>query len=73
MEWEGERESENVEDQRTVTPGRVAIGGAGIAIIALVTWLLGGDPRQVLQLLQNNPPQAGAQLNAGSCLALTAI
>jgi predicted metalloprotease len=45
-----------------LTPGRVAVGGgAGILILALVTYLLGGDPQQVLKLLQNNPPQAAPQ------------
>jgi predicted metalloprotease len=66
MQWKGRRESENVEDQRTLTPGRVAAGGGvGILLIALVTYFLGGDPQAVLQLLQNNPQvpgQQGAQL-----------
>jgi predicted metalloprotease len=62
MEWKGRRESENVEDQRTLTPGRVAAGGgAGILILALLTYFLGGDPQEVLKLLQNNPQQAVPQ------------
>src|SRR5262249_35467551 len=32
----------------------------GVLLIALVTYLLGGDPQQILKLLQNNPP-AGQQ------------
>jgi predicted metalloprotease len=61
MRWKEERESENIEDRRTMTPGRAVVGGgAGVVlIIALLTYALGGDPRQVLQLLQNNPQQAG--------------
>jgi uncharacterized protein len=61
MQWKGRRESENVEDRRTVTPGRVAGGGVGILLIALVTYFLGGDPQKILQLLQNVPQPAGQQ------------
>jgi predicted metalloprotease len=62
MQWKGRRESENVEDRRTLTPGRVAAGGGvGILLIALVTYFLGGDPQQILQLLQNMPQPAGQQ------------
>jgi len=58
MEWEGRRESENVEDRRMITPGRVAAGGGGLAIvIALVAYLITGDPSGLLnQLLQNQQP-----------------
>jgi predicted metalloprotease len=62
MEWEGRRESENVEDQRTFTPGRLAVGGGlGVLLVALVTYLLGGNPQQILNQLQNNPQQGQAQ------------
>lgn len=62
MQWKGRRESENVEDRRTVTPGRVAAGGGvGILVLALVTYLLGGDPQEILKLLQNNPQPVGRQ------------
>jgi predicted metalloprotease len=58
MRWEGERESENVEDRRGMSGGTMAAGG-GIAtlIIALIVWFLGGDPRQVIQ---NAPPSGGS-------------
>jgi len=62
MEWEGRRESENVEDQRTVTPGRLAVGGGiGAVILAVIVYFMGGDPQQVLeQVQQNRPPQQAA-------------
>jgi predicted metalloprotease len=67
MRWKGQRESTNLEDRRTVTPGRVAIGGgAAVLILALVTYFLGGDPQQVLKLLQHNPPAGAPQGGAGA-------
>jgi len=55
MRWQGRRRSENVEDRRGAHVGRgggVAIGGGTILLIAVVTMLLGGDPIQVLQGLE---------------------
>jgi hypothetical protein len=55
MRWQDRRRSENVEDRRGARVGRgggVAIGGGTILVIALVTMLLGGDPIQVLQGLE---------------------
>jgi uncharacterized protein len=60
MDWKGRRESENVEDRRMVTPRRAAVGGVGVLILALVTYLLGGDPQKLLNQLQmQNNPQPG--------------
>ncbi len=52
MRWRQTRRSSNVDDRRgrRVSSGIQVGGGAGILII-LVVMLLGGDPRQVLQLL----------------------
>ncbi len=62
MDWKGRRESENIEDRRMLTPRRAAVGGAGVIFLALITFLLGGDPQKLLdQLQQQNNPQAGAQ------------
>lgn len=61
MRWQGRRESDNVEDRRSITPGGVAIGG-GIAtlLIILASVLFGFDPRPLLQQLpQQAPPAAG--------------
>jgi predicted metalloprotease len=49
MRWTGRRESDNVEDQRGRSPRGVVGGGIGLLVIALVVWLLGGDPMQLLQ------------------------
>lgn len=51
MRWQDSRRSSNIEDRRGLGVSRRAgIGGAGL-IIVLVVWLLGGNPGQVLQLL----------------------
>jgi predicted metalloprotease len=51
MRTEGDRESDNVEDQRGMfTGGRgIAAGGIGTVIIALIVMLLGGNPMSLFQ------------------------
>ncbi|MCY7357837.1 MAG: zinc metallopeptidase [Rudanella sp.] len=67
MRWLGGRESENVEDRRGGGGGRgLAIGGGiGSIVIAVIVFLLGGDPSQVLN--QAGPEESqtmpGAQAN----------
>ena len=64
MEWQGQRESSNVEDQRSSFPtkGLAIGGGVGVAglILAVVIALLGGDPGAILNQGQNNQPQGAA-------------
>jgi hypothetical protein len=54
MLFKGRRQSSNVEDRRGMSTGRKVGVGGGIftVIIALVVMLLGGDPRDVLQMMQ---------------------
>jgi uncharacterized protein len=62
MDWKGRRESENIEDRRMLTPRRAAVGGVGVIFLALITYLLGGDPQALLnQIQQQNNPQAGGE------------
>jgi uncharacterized protein len=57
MRWQGRRESSNVEDRRSGGGRRTAsIGGIGTIVIVLVVWLLGGNPGQILQMLQTSNP-----------------
>jgi predicted metalloprotease len=58
MRWEGGRQSENVEDRRRLSPRGMAIGGGGALVILIVGLLLGLDPNQIQQLL-NNPQGPG--------------
>lgn len=61
MRWQGRRGSSNVEDRRRSSPATIGFGGGILGLILLVAVvLLGGDPRAVLQLLQNVPPPAAA-------------
>jgi predicted metalloprotease len=61
MEWEGRRESENIEDRRALTPRRMAVGGGGILLLALVVYLFGGDPSALLNKLQQGQEQGQEQ------------
>jgi uncharacterized protein len=47
-----------------MTPRRAAVGGVGILVIALLTYLLGGDPQKVLDQFQKNPQPEAAQKGA---------
>ncbi len=58
MRWLGGRESANVEDRRGVSGGGLAVGGGiGTMVIAVIIYLLGGNPNAVL----NNAPQQQTQ------------
>ena len=52
MRWKDGRRSDNVEDRRGMTPGRmVGGGGLGVIVIALIAMFFGVDPSQLLQIL----------------------
>jgi len=52
MRWEGQRESENIEDRRGMTPARGAgIGLGGIVLVLAVSFLTGTNPLQILNML----------------------
>ena len=45
MRWQGERQSENVEDRRGLSGGRIAVGGGvGTLLIIIIALLFGADP-----------------------------
>lgn len=64
MEWEDRQESENVEDRRGLSGGKIALGG-GTILILLVGLLFGVDPQQLMNLIgpgqQQQPGQPGEQ------------
>jgi hypothetical protein len=63
MRWEGDRESDNVEDRRGISGGQIAAGGGiGAIIIGLIYVLLGGNPSDVLQQTQSFQQQQGTTI-----------
>ncbi len=68
MLWEGGRESDNIEDRRGSGGGGLAVGGGiGTMIIALIVYLLGGNPNTILNngngAIQQQPTQQTAPAN----------
>lgn len=65
MRWGDLRQSTNVEDRRGMGGRGIALGGGGIGILilAVVIYLCGGDPQQ---LLQNLPSQGEVQQPGGA-------
>lgn len=54
MKWQGRQGSGNVDDRRGMSRGKMAVGGGiGTIVIALIVLLLGGDPSQLLNTMQN--------------------
>ena len=55
MRYKGRRQSSNIEDRRGMSSGRkVGIGGGiGAIVVALIVMLLGGDPSEVMNVMQN--------------------
>ena len=61
MRWRGERESQNVEDQRGSRKGLAVGGGLGTIAVLLIAMLFGADPRAVLERLQGGGQSPGTQ------------
>ncbi|RIV17959.1 metalloprotease [Fibrisoma montanum] len=56
MRWIGGRESDNVDDRRGSGGGGLVVGGGiGTLVIALVVYLMGGDPTAILNRTDNSP------------------
>nr|WP_294897426.1 neutral zinc metallopeptidase [uncultured Pedobacter sp.] len=60
MKWLGRRGSDNVEDRRGLSGGKIAAGGGIIGVIFLIAQMfLGGDSGNVLNQIQNQVLQGG--------------
>lgn len=58
MKWQGGRRSGNVQDRRGMSGGqKLTLGGVGGVIVLIVGFLLGGDPSELLNQMQQG--QAG--------------
>ncbi len=58
MRWKGRRQSDNVEDLRGSKAKKAAFGGIGVIIIAVIVMLLGGNPEDVVKVMQNTQTSA---------------
>ena len=69
MKWLGRRQSDNVEDRRGVSGGKVALGGGVIGIIILLLNVFGGETGQVvgsaLEQMQGGQQQTEAVARIG--------
>ena len=63
MRWEGDRESENVEDRRGLSIGGrgIALGGIGTVVVTLIALYFGVDPSVILNQVATSPPAAEQQ------------
>ncbi|MBV9385227.1 MAG: neutral zinc metallopeptidase [Chroococcidiopsidaceae cyanobacterium CP_BM_ER_R8_30] len=65
MRWEFLRRSNNVEDRRGIAISRPVVGGGiGVAILAIVVTLLGGDPSLILQHSSPRSPSSYSSTQA---------
>ncbi|RWX00464.1 KPN_02809 family neutral zinc metallopeptidase [Flavobacterium cerinum] len=62
MKWSGRRQSDNMEDRRGVSGGKIAAGGGiiGIIILAISLFTGGGDSGTMIQEITNQLQQNGA-------------
>ncbi|MCA6079003.1 neutral zinc metallopeptidase [Fulvivirga sedimenti] len=63
MRWQGRRQSGNVDDRRGMGSmgKRGSIGCGGLIVILLISWLLGGNPLQLLETVEMAAPQTNTQ------------
>ena len=62
MRWRDQRRSDNVEDQRSIAPATMAVGGGlGTLVLVLVALLFGADPRQFMQQQAARPADVQAR------------
>ena len=59
MRWLGRRTSDNVDDRRgSGMGGKIALGGIGTIIVAVLTLVMGGSPSDVINVISNQTEQA---------------
>ncbi len=59
MKWIGRKQSENVEDRRSLGGGKIALGGGLLGIVVIViNLLMGGDPTALINQVQQQAGQS---------------
>lgn len=61
MRWLGRRESTNVDDRRGIGGGTILGGGIGTLVLAVIVYLLGGDPSQLIGEQQSARPMTAEE------------
>ncbi|PRD48666.1 KPN_02809 family neutral zinc metallopeptidase [Sphingobacterium haloxyli] len=57
MKWQGGRKSGNIEDKRGMSGRRkLTLGGIGGIVVLIIGFLIGGDPQQLLNQIQQAAP-----------------
>ncbi|TDO73661.1 hypothetical protein EV143_105259 [Flavobacterium chryseum] len=69
MKWLGRRQSDNVEDRRGMSGGKVAVGGGVIGIIILLLNVFGGETGQVVGSALENMQGGQTQTEAAAPLS----
>ncbi|MBS7254691.1 KPN_02809 family neutral zinc metallopeptidase [Flavobacterium branchiicola] len=70
MKWQGRRQSDNVEDRRSISGGKVAVGGGIIGIIILLLNVFGGETgQQIAPILEQM--QGGQQTQTEAAAPLS--
>ena len=65
MEWQDLPESDNVEDRRGSSGRGIAIGGVGTVIVVIIALLLGKNPQQLLNQVQQSTTTQSQQRTSG--------
>lgn len=67
MRWQGGRRGGNVEDRRGLGPGKVAGGGIGLLVVALIAYFVFGiDPQQVARMVSDQPASMSQEGTRGT-------
>ncbi|TDP02129.1 neutral zinc metallopeptidase [Flavobacterium sp. 245] len=70
MKWQGRRQSDNVEDRRSISGGKIAVGGGVIGIIVLLLNVFGGETgKQIAPVLEQM--QGGQQTQTEAAAPLS--
>lgn len=69
MLWRNRRQSGNVEDRRGSGSGRIAVGGIGAIILAIIVWILGGNPLEFLNTGQLQQTEQAAEIPENDTIA----
>lgn len=60
MRWKGREKSQNIEDRRGMSRGKMAVGGSvGTIALVIIILLLGGNPNELINNLQYATPETG--------------